>query len=109
MENSNKYPISKHNAEIDKIAQECLAALRRRDKGEITQEEFLRIAYDCDARTRAREASTRLLCQRIARGDVDLEEFMKEYGYSDEDWEKMRPGIEKHVNALFDSTRRGRA
>ncbi|TFY63067.1 hypothetical protein EVG20_g6482 [Dentipellis fragilis] len=109
MENTIKRRVSKHDAEIHKITQECLSAMRRRDKGEITQEEFMRIAHDCEARTQAREAATNLLRERLGRGDVDLEEIVKECGYSDEEWENLRPGLEKHVNVLVDSTRCGRA
>ncbi|KAA1473790.1 hypothetical protein DENSPDRAFT_872999 [Dentipellis sp. KUC8613] len=94
-----KRPLSKHTIAMNKIQWECAVALQRRQKGEITTDQFLEIANDCTGRARARKAATKLLCERAQRGEVSLEEFNRECGYSEEDWKKVRPGFEKLTEA----------
>ncbi|KAA1473780.1 hypothetical protein DENSPDRAFT_851846 [Dentipellis sp. KUC8613] len=110
-QSSSDRPRSKHAADMRQIRLDCLAALDRKDRGEITHQEFMRIARECLERKKAREAASRILCERAEAGEVSLEEFSRECGYSEEDWEKVGPGIERNMEIFVANTRhiRGRS
>ncbi|KAA1473783.1 hypothetical protein DENSPDRAFT_840271 [Dentipellis sp. KUC8613] len=105
-QSSSERPITKHWADIRQIRLDCLAALDRRDRGEITHQEFMGIAHECLERTKARHAASRLLCERAITGDVSEEEFSRECGFSNEDWEKVGPEIERNTEIFAENTRR---
>ncbi|TFY63064.1 hypothetical protein EVG20_g6469 [Dentipellis fragilis] len=81
----NKRPLSKHKIALNKIKWECAVALRRRRDGEITTDQFLEIANGCIERAARVKQPPILLCERANRGEVSLEEFTRECGYSEED------------------------
>ncbi|KAA1473789.1 hypothetical protein DENSPDRAFT_872998 [Dentipellis sp. KUC8613] len=107
---SNKRPRSKHEIAMNKIMLDCDRALKAKRAGEITHAEFMQITNDCIKRAQARKQATQLLCARARRNEVSLEEFNRECGYSEEDWEKMQPEFEKDMEALeADDLRKRRA
>ncbi|KAA1473761.1 hypothetical protein DENSPDRAFT_840254 [Dentipellis sp. KUC8613] len=69
------------------------------NRGEITHSEFMRIANDCRERAQAQREMTRLLCERAWNGEVTREEFDRKVGYSEEDWRKVEPELEKRLQA----------
>ncbi|KAA1473784.1 hypothetical protein DENSPDRAFT_840272 [Dentipellis sp. KUC8613] len=101
-------PRSKHATNMRQIRLDCLAALKRKNTGEITHQEFMRIAHECLERKEEQKAKFRLICERARRGDVSPEEFQREVGHSDEDWEKVRPEAERHAQILVANVKRGR-
>ncbi|KAA1473767.1 hypothetical protein DENSPDRAFT_840265 [Dentipellis sp. KUC8613] len=69
-------------------------------------QEFMRIAYDCIERVKARNAATTLICERARRGEVSVEEYGRECGYSEEEWKQVGPGIEKDAGVLVANFKR---
>ncbi|TFY63056.1 hypothetical protein EVG20_g6477 [Dentipellis fragilis] len=110
VQSGNKLPVTKHTAAMRKIKRECSIALQRKNRGEITHEEFMRIAKDCVERAKARQEAAKLMCDRVDSGEaVSVEEFERDCGYSEEDWQKLRPRIMNEADALAENVRRNRS
>ncbi|KAA1473787.1 hypothetical protein DENSPDRAFT_840274 [Dentipellis sp. KUC8613] len=105
-QSANRLPLSKHDHAIHAIKLECRDALHRMWDGEIPHEEFMRIANDCVERAQARRAATKLMCERVLRGEVTLEEFDQDCGYDDEEWNKAQPAVEMYKESLIANLRR---
>ncbi|KAA1473781.1 hypothetical protein DENSPDRAFT_851847 [Dentipellis sp. KUC8613] len=101
---NNGRPRSKHQIAMHQIRLDTVAAYNRQKSGEITHEEFMHIAHNCLDRKKAQQAKWRVMCERVRGGDVSLEEFSREVGYDDEDWEKVRPRLEKRAEAVVANT-----
>ncbi|TFY63060.1 hypothetical protein EVG20_g6473 [Dentipellis fragilis] len=109
MQSNSERPVSKHWADMRQIRLDYLAAWERKERGEITHEEFMRITRECVKRKRAREEASLILCERAKTGEVSFEEYSRECGFSDGDWEMIRPDIDRKVGILVANTRRIRA
>ncbi|TFY63062.1 hypothetical protein EVG20_g6479 [Dentipellis fragilis] len=96
---SENHPLTKHDATVLAIRQECFNARKRRDRGEITHAEFMQIARDCIQRFKAQEAASSLLCDQVDRGKISLEEWERECGYSAKDWKKLQPDVERDLQS----------
>ncbi|KAA1473792.1 hypothetical protein DENSPDRAFT_297242 [Dentipellis sp. KUC8613] len=105
----NGRPLSKHEIAMKRIMQGCSKALKAKEAGEITHDEFMVIANDCIERARALNRATDSLNEQAERGEVSLEDYNRECGYTDEDREKLQIDIEREQEFREVHTRRSHA